>query len=128
MGGCATGLLIIDPGVAAVRRTYDVDVIAEIAPIYLIPPLITLRCIADVQKGTIFPAGTAMSPIATYNLKTGATTLVSDQTALWGASIVYSKTVLASRPAFSPYIFWTSSQTSSNGSGRVRPRVAAGIS
>jgi hypothetical protein len=28
VGGCATGLLIIDPGVAAVRRTYDVDVIA----------------------------------------------------------------------------------------------------
>jgi hypothetical protein len=31
VGGCATGLLIDDPGAAAVRRTYDVDVIAEIA-------------------------------------------------------------------------------------------------
>ena len=31
VGGCATGLLITDPGVAAVRRTYDVDVITEIA-------------------------------------------------------------------------------------------------
>lgn len=30
-GGCATGLLITDPGAAEVRRTYDVDVIAEIA-------------------------------------------------------------------------------------------------
>jgi hypothetical protein len=30
VGGCATGLLITDPGAAAVRRTYDVDVIAEI--------------------------------------------------------------------------------------------------
>lgn len=31
VGGCATELLITDPGAAAVRRTYDVDVIAEIA-------------------------------------------------------------------------------------------------
>lgn len=31
VGGCATGLLITDPGAAEVRRTYDVDVIAEIA-------------------------------------------------------------------------------------------------
>jgi len=31
VGGCATGLLITDPGAAAVRRTYDVDVITEIA-------------------------------------------------------------------------------------------------
>ena len=31
VGGCATGLLITDPGAAAVRRTYDVDVISEIA-------------------------------------------------------------------------------------------------
>ena len=31
VGGCATGLLITDPGAAAVRGTYDVDVIAEIA-------------------------------------------------------------------------------------------------
>lgn len=31
VGGCATGLLITDPGAAAVRKTYDVDVIAEIA-------------------------------------------------------------------------------------------------
>lgn len=30
VGGCATGLLITDPGAAVVRRTYDVDVIAEI--------------------------------------------------------------------------------------------------
>lgn len=29
-GGCATGLLISDPGAAPVRRTYDVDVISEI--------------------------------------------------------------------------------------------------
>src|SRR5271166_2101990 len=29
-GGCATGLLINDPGAAPVRGTYDVDVIAEI--------------------------------------------------------------------------------------------------
>jgi predicted nucleotidyltransferase len=31
VGGCATGLLITDPGAAALRRTYDVDVISEIA-------------------------------------------------------------------------------------------------
>lgn len=31
VGGCATGLLISDPGAAPVRRTYDVDVISEIA-------------------------------------------------------------------------------------------------
>ena len=31
VGGCATGLLIPDPGAAAVRATYDVDVITEIA-------------------------------------------------------------------------------------------------
>ena len=30
VGGCATGLLVTDPGVAPVRATYDVDVIAEI--------------------------------------------------------------------------------------------------
>ena len=30
LGGCATGLLVTDPGAAAVRTTYDVDVIAEI--------------------------------------------------------------------------------------------------
>ena len=30
VGGCATGLLISDPGAAPVRRTYDVDVISEI--------------------------------------------------------------------------------------------------
>jgi hypothetical protein len=30
VGGCATGLLITDPGAAPVRRTYDVDVISEI--------------------------------------------------------------------------------------------------
>jgi hypothetical protein len=31
VGGCATGLLITDSGAAALRRTYDVDVISEIA-------------------------------------------------------------------------------------------------
>lgn len=31
VGGCATGLLVTDPGVAPIRATYDVDVIAEIA-------------------------------------------------------------------------------------------------
>jgi hypothetical protein len=31
VGGCATGLLITDSGASAVRKTYDVDVIAEIA-------------------------------------------------------------------------------------------------
>ena len=31
VGGCATGLLIDDPGAAPVRGTYDVDVIAEIS-------------------------------------------------------------------------------------------------
>jgi hypothetical protein len=31
VGGCATGLLVTDPGAPPVRRTYDVDVIAEIA-------------------------------------------------------------------------------------------------
>jgi hypothetical protein len=31
VGGCATGLLINDPGAPAVRGTYDVDVITEIA-------------------------------------------------------------------------------------------------
>jgi hypothetical protein len=31
VGGCATGLLITDPGAATVRGTYDVDVITEIA-------------------------------------------------------------------------------------------------
>jgi hypothetical protein len=31
VGGCATGLLVTDPGATPVRRTYDVDVIAEIA-------------------------------------------------------------------------------------------------
>jgi predicted nucleotidyltransferase len=30
VGGCATGLLITDPGAAPVRRTYDVDIISEI--------------------------------------------------------------------------------------------------
>jgi hypothetical protein len=31
VGGCVTGLLVTDAGAAPVRRTYDVDVIAEIA-------------------------------------------------------------------------------------------------
>jgi len=31
VGGCATGLLVTDPGAVPVRRTHDVDVIAEIA-------------------------------------------------------------------------------------------------
>lgn len=31
VGGCATGLLVTDPAGAPIRRTYDVDVIAEIA-------------------------------------------------------------------------------------------------
>lgn len=31
VGGCATSLLITDPGAAPTRKTYDVDVIAEIA-------------------------------------------------------------------------------------------------
>ena len=31
VGGCATGLLIDDPGASHIRGTYDVDVIAEIA-------------------------------------------------------------------------------------------------
>ena len=31
VGGCATALLVTDPGAAPVRKTYDVDVIAEIA-------------------------------------------------------------------------------------------------
>ena len=31
VGGCATGLLITDPAAAAVRKTYDVDIITEIA-------------------------------------------------------------------------------------------------
>jgi hypothetical protein len=31
VGGCATGLLISDPGAATLRRTYDVDVISKIA-------------------------------------------------------------------------------------------------
>ena len=31
VGGCITGMLISDPGSAALRRTYDVDVISEIA-------------------------------------------------------------------------------------------------
>ncbi len=31
VGGCATGLLVNDPGTTPVRGTYDVDVIAEIA-------------------------------------------------------------------------------------------------
>lgn len=30
VGGCATGLLITDPGAAEIRKTFDVDVIAEI--------------------------------------------------------------------------------------------------
>jgi predicted nucleotidyltransferase len=30
VGGCATGLLVTDPGAAPVRATYDVDIIAEI--------------------------------------------------------------------------------------------------
>jgi hypothetical protein len=30
VGGCATGLLVTDPGASSVRRTFDVDVIAEI--------------------------------------------------------------------------------------------------
>ena len=39
-----------------------------------------------------------------------------------------SKTVLASSPGLSSNNFCTSSQTSMNGSGRVRPRTAAGNS
>ncbi len=31
VGGCATGLLVTDPGAAPVRRTFDVDVIVELA-------------------------------------------------------------------------------------------------
>ena len=31
VGGCATNLLVTDPGAAPIRETYDVDVIAEIA-------------------------------------------------------------------------------------------------
>ena len=29
VGGCATSLLVTDPGAARIRATYDVDVIAE---------------------------------------------------------------------------------------------------
>src|SRR2546423_3365043 len=32
VGGCATGLLVTDPGAAPVRTTVDVDVIVELAP------------------------------------------------------------------------------------------------
>jgi hypothetical protein len=31
VGGCATGLLITDPGAGEIRKTFDVDVIAEIS-------------------------------------------------------------------------------------------------
>ena len=36
--------------------------------------------------GYLIPKGTAMSPVAVYNAATGNVTLVSDQTALWGAN------------------------------------------
>ena len=42
--------------------------------------------LTDINSGTVVPAGTAMSPVATYNPSTKNTTLVTDQTALWGAT------------------------------------------
>ncbi len=39
---------------------------------------------AALVNGGSVPAGTAMSPIASYNAATGNVTAVTDQTALWG--------------------------------------------
>ena len=38
-----------------------------------------LSALNDIKSGTVVPAGTAMSPVATYNPGTGATTLVKDR-------------------------------------------------
>ncbi len=46
------------------------------------------------------PQGTAMSPIATYNSTTGTTTLVTDQTALWGRTTLFSASGVYGQNAF----------------------------
>ncbi len=55
-------------------------------------------------KGFKVPAGTAMSPVATYNPTTGATTLVTDQTVLWGATILWGASNVYGANAFTPEV------------------------
>ena len=55
-------------------------------------------------KGFKVPAGTAMSPVATYNASTGATTLVTDQTVLWGATILWGASNVYGANAFTPAV------------------------
>ena len=54
---------------------------------------------ALVNNGSV-PAGTAMSPIATYNATTGDTTAVTDQTALWGKTGPWSASSVYGNKAF----------------------------
>lgn len=62
VGGCATGLLVTDPGAAPIRPTVDVDVVVEAASYgtftafeeWLRPPLSNV--------GTIAPHGTRPLP------------------------------------------------------------------
>ncbi len=56
------------------------------------------------SKGFKVPAGTAMSPVATYNAGTGATTLVTDQTVLWGATILWGASNVYGANAFTPEV------------------------
>jgi len=55
---------------------------------------------AALINGGSVPAGTAMSPIATYNAATGNTTAVADQTALWGKTGPWSASSVYGNNAF----------------------------
>jgi serine protease AprX len=59
-----------------------------------------LAALNDVKSGTVVPAGTAMSPVATYDPQTGNTTLVTDQTALWGATVLWGASNVYGANAF----------------------------
>ena len=55
---------------------------------------------AALVNGGSVPAGTAMSPIASYNATTGNVTAVTDQTALWGKTGPWSASSVYGNNAF----------------------------
>jgi serine protease AprX len=55
---------------------------------------------AALNSGNSLPSGTAMSPIATFDPSTGNTYVVTDQTALWGRSNLFSASSVYGANAF----------------------------
>ena len=66
--------------------------------------------ITDFASGTVVPAGTAMSPVASYNSATGGTTLIPDASSLWGNTILWGASNVYGSNAFvnSNTILWGS--------------------